>query len=810
MDGTVLLIILFPVVFLFLLLTILSRSGDQKRLLEDLYSRVNELTGEVRKLRKAQQQAPVIPSPRPVIPPPVPAKEEEKPLSELTIPPPVPETPTVPEPVPETDPIPEPPESGHLTIPELLKPNLTTFKSKPTYQPEFIPEKEERDYEKFIGENIANKIGIAVLVLGISFFIKYAIDKDWIHESGRVLIGLLSGGILIGLAHYFRNQYRSFSSVLVGGGLTVFYFSIAFAFHQYHLISQTTAFICMVIISALGVFLSLFYNRQELAILATIGGFITPFLVSTGQDNYTALFTYLCILNTGLMVLAWFKRWPAINSIALVFTTLIYGGWLTRRLLYSSDPLPRTEALLFATLFYLLFIAMHIINTIRLKNKFRSFDFMLLLSTSALYYLAGMLILDQWNHGDYKGLFTGLLGLFNGILAIIFYRDKNTDRNFVSLLIGLTLSFLSLVAPVQFDGHDITLFWAAETVTLYWLFMRSRIVLLKLSSGLIAGLMLLSLLGDWSSIYINHTHSSLPVILNSGFVTGLVVAVSLFLFYFLQRKEQETVFYAGIPAASLRVATLILGICISYLTGILEIHYQFSSRNPDTPASAIYLQLYSYCFIILLLSLFRKDKNGPVLRLSLTLFAFFIYVWGLSATRAFSLYLMENGKGIYFLAHWIAVLLLLWLLYQLILFFFKEENKSWRDYQLVFTWLTAAGIIVLLSVEMYQVIFWSNYRDAADWAWWQNLYYKAGLSILWGLSSFVMMRMGMKKDFKTLRIISLTLFTVTIVKLFLYDIVNIPPGGKIAAFILLGILLLAVSFMYQRLKKILLDNNRSD
>lgn len=146
----------------------------------------------------------------------------------------------------------------------------------------------------------------------------------------------------------------------------------------------------------------------------------------------------------------------------------------------------------------------------------------------------------------------------------------------------------------------------------------------------------------------------------------------------------------------------------------------------------------------------------------------------------------------------------------MILFFFKEENKSWRDYQLVFTWLTAAGIIVLLSVEMYQVIFWSNYRDAADWAWWQNLYYKAGLSILWGLSSFVMMRMGMKKDFKTLRIISLTLFTVTIVKLFLYDIVNIPPGGKIAAFILLGILLLAVSFMYQRLKKILLDNNRSD
>jgi uncharacterized membrane protein len=806
MDGIIVLLILFPVVFLFLLISLLSRSGEQKRLLQDLYDKVSELNGEIKKLRKQQQEV-ITPEPRPVIPPvPVYKKEEVKPIPEVKVPEPVP----VPEPTPleEKAPLPVLPPVTITSLPELLKPKASATENKPSYRPEFISEKEERDYEKFIGENIANKIGIAVLVLGISFFIKYAIDKDWIHESGRVIIGLISGGILIGFAHYFRNQYRSFSSVLVGGGLSVFYFSIAFAFHQYHLISQSTTFISMVIISGLGVFLSLYYNRQELAILAAIGGFITPFLVSTGQDNYSALFTYLCILNAGLMVLAWFKRWPAINSIALVFTTLIYGGWLTRRLTISTEPLPRTEALLFATLFYLLFMAMHIINTIRLKNKFRAFDFMLLLSTSALYYLAGMLILDQWNHGDYKGLFTGLLGLFNGILAIIFYRDKNTDRNFVSLLIGLTLSFLSMVAPVQFDGNDITLFWAAETVTLYWLFMRSRIVLLKLTSVLIAVLMLLSLLGNWSVVYLNN--SSLPVLINSGFVTGLVVATALLLYYFLQRKEKETVFYIGIPAGSIRTTTLILGICISYLTGILEINFQFSSRNPDTPAAAIYLQLFSYCFIMLLLFLFRKDKAAPLLRLSLTLFAFFIYIWGLSATRTFSLYLMENGKGIYFLAHWIAVLLLLWLLFQLIRFFFKKENEKWSDYRLIFTWLTTSGIIVLLSVEMYQVIFWSNYLDAADWAWWENLYYKAGLSILWGLCSFAMMWLGMKKDFKTLRIISLTLFTITIVKLFLYDIVNIPPGGKIAAFILLGILLLAVSFMYQRLKKILLDNNRSD
>ncbi len=809
MDGIIVLVILFPVIVLFLLILLVSRSGEQKRLMEDLYDKLNELKGEIRTLKQEQ----TLQTPKPVVPPLTTYKQtEEKPLPQVSIPEPkpvpVPEPPA--KPAPEPAPVPSPviPDIATPALPELLKPEPIPVKTRPIYQPGFRTEKEEKDYEKFIGENIANKIGITVLVLGISFFIKYAIDKDWIHESGRVLIGLLSGAILIGFAHYFRNQYRSFSSVLVGGGLTVFYFSIAFAFHQYHLIGQTTAFISMVIISGLGVFLSLYYNRQELAILATIGGFITPFLVSTGQDNYTALFTYLTILNTGLMVLAWFKRWPAINSIALIFTTLIYGGWLTRRLAFSLEPLPKEAALIFASIFYALFITMHIINTIRLKNKFRAFDFMLLLSTSALYYLAGMLILDQWQDGIYQGLFTGLLGSANGLLAAVFYKDKNTDRNFVSLLIGLTLSFLSLVAPVQFDGHAITLFWAAETVTLYWLYQRSRIELLKFTSVLIAALMLFSLLGNWSSVYRDQT--VLPVLVNSGFITGLVVSAALLLHYFLQQKEKEDSFYTGIPAGPIRTATLILGCCISYLTGYLEIHFQFSSHNPETPASTIYLQLYTFCFIVLLLYLFRKDKAAPLLRLLFTLFAFGFYLRGMSNTRAFSLYLVERSSGMYFLAHWAAVLILLWLLYQLIRFFFKKENEKWKDYQQVFTWLTAAGIILLLSVEMYQVIFWSNYLDAADWAWWQNLYYKAGLSILWGLSSFAMMWLGMKKDFKTLRIISLTLFTVTIVKLFLYDIVNIPPGGKIAAFILLGVLLLAVSFMYQRLKKILLDNNRSD
>jgi len=799
----VILVLIVTIVVIYYLVKLNDKSDTQQQLLESLNNQLKQLNKEVVRLRQEEKET------KPAVPPVEPVKPVVPEVKKEIVPNPV---------IINQEPV-QPPSSGistagKPTLPDILKqppPLPEKEKSKPAYQPSFITKDNpaNTDLEKFIGENIANKIGIAVLVLGIAFFIKYAIDKDWINETGRVITGLICGGILIGLAHYFRNSYRSFSSVLVGGGLSVFYFSIAFAFHQYHLISQITAFIIMVLISGLGVVLSLYYNRQELAILATIGGFITPFLVSTGQNNYSALFTYLTILNTGLMVLAWFKRWPAINTIALVFTTIIYGSWLGEWLLFDKEPLPKADALLFATIFYLLFVAMHIINTIRLKEKFTGFDFVLLLSTSALYYLAGMLILDPGEGTNYKGLFTALTGLFNLALAAFFYNQKSTDRNFVSLLIGLSVSFLSLAAPVQFDGNQVTLFWAAEMLVLFWLYLRSRIRLLKNGSLLICLLMLASLLNTWQQVYL-FSHDPMPVLLNKGFITSLVAATALLLYYKLIKREEEGVFFTTLANQPVSKVALKAGILTAYLSGILEIGFQFSVHNPDVPASTIYWQCYSYLFVLLLLWIFRNDKAAPMLRVGLTIYSLSIFIIGLPSMQTYSVFLARNNQGLFFTAQWVAALLLLWLLYQLTRMLFAKDTTSWKEYREMAAWILASSVVLVLSVEMYLLIFHTNYRDADDWAWWENLYYKAGLSILWGLCSFAMMWLGMKKDFKPLRIISLTLFTISIAKLFLYDIVNIPPGGKIAAFILLGVLLLAVSFMYQRLKKIILDNKREE
>jgi len=799
MTGLIILLILIPIVIFILLLTILNRSAEQQKLTESLYDRIKflsediaALTKEIRNLKQVETKNITV---------------EEKPVQKAAVPSPIITT--------------APKEEKKDEVKPAFIPDIKKQELKPVIEikrEEIIIEKNESpgpfgpaskpatDLEKFIGENLLSKIGITVLVLGISFFMKYAIDQNWIKEAGRVVIGLIAGGILIGIAHRVRNSYRSFSSVLMGGGLTVFYFTIAFAFHQYHLISQTAGFIIMVIITAFAVLLSLYYDRLELAILATIGGFVTPFLVSTGQDNYTALFTYLCILNAGLMVLAWFKRWPSINIIALFFTTIIYGSWLIKKMWFDYPVVvPYKDALLFGTLFYLQFVTMNIVNNIRQKKIFNAFDFMVVLSINFLFYLAAIFILSYWNDGNYKGLFTASLGIFNLLLVIGFKQKKTIDPNFLALLTGLTLTFISLTAPVEFNGNQITLFWAAETVILFWLFQKTRTVQLKIASLIIAVLMLVSLVITWMQVYFSG-NQLMPVLLNKGFSTTIAAAVSLFIYYKLMYKEADTFYLKSLRNQSVKDFLLGAFVLTLYLSGALEIFFQFSTRNNIESLYIIYLQLYTFLFAIIVLFSFRRSTVFPVFKFLFTILCPGLYLININTTYEVSLGLLQKNNGNLFIVHWIGAALLTWLLTDFVIYFKKSEDKNWASYLPAFTWISAAGIVLLFSVEMYQVNLWLNYQKGTAWAWWENLYYKAGLSILWSICSFIMMWLGMHYKFRPLRIISLSLFTLTLVKLFVYDIRKIPPGGKIAAFILLGVLLLIVSFMYQRLKKIIIDD----
>ena len=760
------------------------------------------------------RQPSVRPAPKPYTPPPI--------IEDVPPPPPVVETPVIdipaipqPEPVPALEAAFTSYEASLSTPGQALEPAISgvseqaaAFTPPPPTAPKPSFWEKNPDLEKFIGENLFNKIGIAILVIGIGFFLKYAIDNNWINETGRTFIGLLCGGILIGVAHRMRKTFNAFSSVLVGGGVAVLYFSITIAFQEYHLISQTLAFILMILITAFTVVLSLSYDRKELAVFAILGGFSSPLLVSTGAGNAAVLFTYILILNVGMLILAYYKKWNIVNIISYAATIILFGSWLSISIVNeATKPVPYVTALVFATLFYIVFFLMNVVNNIKQRLLFKATEIMILLSNTFLYYAAGMVILEHIHYGMFQGLFTACIAIFNFIFAYSLYRNQHADRNLIYLLIGLTLSFLSLAAPVQLDGNHITLFWGAEAVLLLWLYQRSRLALMKYAACIVFVLMTGSLLMDWEQVYgdLRYAQSgTMWPLLNQGFITGAVCITAVLMIRHLLKKETEEKLLPEIPVSAARFALGLFAVVLIYTTGILELYYQTDVHchavNP------ICSGIYNYVFLAFLL--YRSRKEHYVLQMvciALSAISFIVFIayynWVIIDVR--NAYLEEHQPLAYFLLSYLLIAGLLTMLYQVYLTI-KASNQ--KELIHIFPWVATFILLYMLSASLDHIVALSSYHPGIQHTVIENTSQRMGYTILWGAFAFILIYLGFKWQSKQVRIISISLFALTLLKLFAFDLRNLSEGGKIAAFISLGILLLVISFMYQRLKKILLTD----
>lgn len=699
-----------------------------------------------------------------------------------------------------------------VKIPGVITPQPMKPAPKPVAPPKPGFFERNPDLEKFIGENLANKIGIAILVLGIGFFVKYAIDQNWIGVYGRVLIGIVCGGALIGIAHFLRKKFIAFSSVLVGGGIAILYLTIAIAFHEYGIMGQKIAFAIMVVITALTIMLSVAYNRIELAVLAILGGFASPFMVSRGEGNFVVLFTYIMVLDIGMLVLAYFKKWNLVNIIAYIFTVILFGSWLATG--YDETNVSMiTGAMVFATLFYFTFFAMTVVNNLKQRIPFKATEFLLLLSNTFLYYSAGMLILNNPEAEIFRGLFTVFIAVFNFVFAFTLFKKSEVDRNLVFLLIGLVLTFISLAAPVQLEGNYITLFWAAEAVLLLWLSQKSGILLMKVASVVVMVLMWISLTMDWYNVYYLTTFEQVPVkvLLNKGYITSLVALVAIGLFYRLLNGEQFR-YKSLVPTA--RIILTVAGAFIFYISNLLELTYQLNVYVDDFAARTTIIGTYNMFFILLILAfekrLYLPDyiKSGFALWGVLAILSyFFVYHYHIVITR--NLYLRGESSILGFGFHYLLILQLIVIAAWSLKRFRFWTNFNQKSYN-VYSWFFVFFFVFIASAELDHTVLLTAGVDGGQIHNVLRQNQKIGYPILWGITAFLLIAVGLRTKRKQLRVISLTLMLITLVKLFLFDIKGISKGGMIAAFISLGALLLIVSFMYQRLKKLLLVDETSD
>ncbi|MDD5687295.1 MAG: DUF2339 domain-containing protein [Elusimicrobia bacterium] len=223
------------------------------------------------------------------------------------------------------------------------------------------------DWEKFMGIKLFAWLGGFAFFLGISFFVKYSIEHNLISPLVRVMISFIFGICCIVSGLLLRKKgYSVTVQALCASGVAVLYADIFAACTYYHFISSGVSFLLMILVTITSFLLAVRLDSQYVAILGMIGGFLTPPLLSTGIDRPLGLFTYITILDVGLIAVALQKRWGFLVSMAAVGTLIIETGWVVKFFNSYKVNTGITVFLLFSALFI---IAFKISEKIRREDK---------------------------------------------------------------------------------------------------------------------------------------------------------------------------------------------------------------------------------------------------------------------------------------------------------------------------------------------------------------------------------------------------------------------------------------------------------
>ncbi len=352
---------------------------------------------------------------------------------------------------------------------------------KPWIPPATAVPQAEGNLESRIGSHWLNRIGIAAVLVGVSYFLKFAFDNNWIGAGGRVTIGLIAGIAVVIWSERFRGRgYRIFSYSLKAVGIGVLYLSLWAGFQLYHLVPAGIAFVAMLAVTAATASLALTQDAEILAAFALAGGFLTPVLLSTGQNRELQLFSYVAILDAATLVLVTFKAWQRLLILSFAGTLALYIGWYSE--FYSDSQLRLTLG--FATLFFAIFALAPLVARPRAQDegadKVSLIALFLALVNAGVYFLEVYAMYEEVNKTALAWFALALAAVYIWLSRQAAPRYGAAAQQAIRLLhLGLAIAFITMAIPIRLNAHWITIGWLVEAGFLLWLGERIRSELLN-------------------------------------------------------------------------------------------------------------------------------------------------------------------------------------------------------------------------------------------------------------------------------------------------------------------------------------------
>ncbi len=632
--------------------------------------------------------------------------------------------------------------------------------------------------EMMLGTKAIWWVGIVMSLVGLAFLLKYAYDNNWIGPQGRLVIGVIAGcASLVAGERFRRKGWRIPFEVMTGGGIAAFYLCVYFAFQVYHVTGASTSMAAAVVVTLFAIAMAVGHDAISIAILGVAGGFLSPLLLSTGENRPYGLFTYIAVLNCVALGSAYFRRWRLLNLLCYAGTVLIYTAWHAK--FYRPDQL--APALVFTSLFYLMFLLIPLVHSL-VRRVPETYEGLALIAANAAFSL----------HSYYSVLFPGhrqVLGfvvIAQALLVFLLFKTYSArlsrDVYTAQCLLFIALALALLAVPIQLRLYGLPIVWAVEGTAFIGLGIWMRQPLGRAAG--VAGL-LLAAAGLLYRLPLHHARY-VPVF-NVPFLSwALVIALTTIgALIFLKSRERF------IPEEAYAAHGLaLLALALFGLLTSCEAWQFFQFRDVAGRATHQFntlLLLWTLISVIVakVAGRWGGRRAAPVAWICFTI-AGVVCLKGLQAFSFPSPWLAFNAgmlpKLVFVAALWWA-------------------SRPWhldqrRDASLVFEMAGHALLVVLVGMELNR---WSFHT-----AW---LSHRMGLTLIsaaWALQAFALIWFGLASRVRARRIAGFALFGLTIAKVLFFDTSGLDRVYQIVSWLGSGIALLTAAFFYQRYLHVLL------
>lgn len=671
--------------------------------------------------------------------------------------------------------------------------------------------------EYAVASNWLLRVGVLILVTGIGFFLKYSIDNGLLGEQARVALSVLAGvGMIIGGVRLVGGKYHLFSQGLLGGGIAVLYFSVFAAHSFYYLLEAYPTFALMILVTACAATLAIRLDSMLVAIFAIIGGYCTPILLSTGQVNFSGLFSYMLLLGVGILAINWYKQWHLLNFLSFFFNYLLFFGAMQNyEVGYFWQVLP------YLTGFFMLYSTTVFLFCLVNQTKSTLLDLLALIINAAIFFGTAYHLIETAYGQIWVALLTVALAAFYVVHVYYCLARRVADRELLISFIGLASFFVTITLPLLLSNQWITVSWSLQALVMLWMAGKLRSAFLQQIAYLLYLIVLVRFCFiDLPGQYGMAMDSEQPF---GDFLLGLLERVISFGIPIASLALAFKLIEKPAPASPLACdagndvplwlkdnwllqATLIIAAGMLFIVLQLELYRSFGYLYPPLQLPVLTLVWLAMSLLLLLrylvtpgtwlLQAMRLFVIGVVLKL---LF-FDLPSWDLNLVQigAYDSVLTLRYGGGYSFQLALMRLLDFAAIIGFLLFAFRRLSTNNETTGNIRQWLGGAALVLLftfLSLEINSMLY--QYVPGLR---------SGGVSILWSIFGLSLVFAGIKRQISALRLVGLALFALVAWKVFFIDLARLDQIYRIIAFIVLGMLALGGAFFYMRHQQTFIGN----